>query len=206
MNKERKKSKRGRKNKKKESNYINFLPINKIAKAAIYFGFTPTKPIQITKDDVHKASSLKDSYIRNVSDLPWIFSQVFAEERVALLREYLEKNLSSLPQPIMLVHESDVIKERAKHTINLEIMGTDRSIAEALLIKTAVSVLKDNGYKDFSIEINSIGDKESMHRFSKELTNYYKKNLNNLSAHCRQNFKKILSTYYVVMNAIQAEN
>ncbi|MFA5651845.1 MAG: His/Gly/Thr/Pro-type tRNA ligase C-terminal domain-containing protein [Candidatus Paceibacterota bacterium] len=187
-NKTSRKSRRAGKS--KESKHINFLPINKMAEAALYFGFNSTKPLQITKDDVHKASSLKDAYIKNVSGLPWIFSQVFAEERIALLREYLEKNLSSLPHPIMLVHESDVIKERAKHTINLEIMGTDRSIAEALLIKTSVSILKDNGYKDFSIEINSIGDKESMTKFSRELTNYYKKNLNNLSAHCRQNFKK----------------
>jgi len=182
--------------KRKGSVHINFLPINKQAAAALYFGFTPTKPLQITKDDVHKASSLKDSYTKNVSGLPWMFSQVFAEERVALLREFLEKNLSSLPQPIMLIHESDIIKERAKHTINLEVMGTDRSIAEALLIKTAVSMLKDNGHKDFVVEINSIGDKESMNRFSKELTNYYKKNLNSLSAHCRQNFKK--DPYYLL--------
>ena len=185
-----KKIKRAKKHRNKESDHIHFLPINKMAEAALYFGFTSTKPLQITKDDVHKASALKDTYSKNVSGLPWIFSQVFAEERVALLREYLEKNLSSLPQPVMLVHESDIIKERAKHTINLEVMGTDRSIAEALLIKTAVSILKDNNHKDFSIEINSIGDKESMHKFSKELTNYYRKNLNSLSAHCRQNFKK----------------
>lgn len=180
-------SKKGRS---KESNFINFLPINKMAEAALYFGFNSSKPIQITKDDVHKASALKDAYSKNVVGLPWVFSQVFAEERIALLREYLEKNMSSFPQPVMLVHEGETIKERAKHTINLEIIGTDRSIAEALLIKSAVSILKDNGYKDFSIEINSIGDKESINKFSKELTNYYKKNLNTLSAHCRQNFKK----------------
>ncbi len=191
-----KKTKSTKKSASSKNSYINFLPINKMAEAALYFGFTSTKPLQITKDDVHKASSLKDAYSKNVSGLPWMFSQVFAEERVALLREYLEKNLSSFPQPIMLVHESDIIKERAKHTINLEVMGTDRSIAEALLIKTAVSMLKDNGYKDFTIEINSIGDKESMNKFSKELTNYYKKNLNSLSAHCRQNFKK--DPYYLL--------
>jgi len=174
----------------KKNEFINFLPINKIAEAAIYFGFTSTKPIKITKDDTQKASALKESYLKNVSGLPWIFSQTFAEERVALMREYLEKNLSSLPQPVMLIHESESIKKRAKHTINLEVLGTERSIAEALLIKTTASILKDNGYKDITIEINSIGDKESIHKFSKELTNYYKKNLNNLSAHCRQNFKK----------------
>lgn len=175
---------------KKKQEFINFLPINKMAEAAIYFGFTSTKPIQITKEDNQKASALKDSYLKNASGLPWTFSQDFAAERIALVREHTEKNLCSLPQPVMLVHESEHIKERAKHTINLEVMGTERSIAEALLIKTAASMLKDNGYKDLTIEINSIGDKESIHRFSKELTNYYKKHLNELSAHCRQNFKK----------------
>lgn len=177
-------------NKKKKSEHTNFLPINKMAEAALYFGFNSTNPLKITKDDIKKASTLKDAYTKNVSGLPWIYSQAFAEERTALLREYLEKDLSSLPHPIMLVHETENIKERAKHTINLEIIGTNRSIAEALLIKTASSILKDNGHKDLSIEINSIGDKESISRFSKELANYYKKNLNNLSAHCRQNFKK----------------
>lgn len=180
--------KKTKKTAKKE--YHEFHPINKMAEASVYFGFTSTKPIQITKDDVVKASALKDAFLKNASGLPWTFSQVFAEERIALLREFLEKNLGTLPQPIMLVHESETIKERAKHTINLEVMGTNRSIAEALLIKTAISILKDNGYKDFVIEINSIGDKESMNRFTRELTNYYKKHLNNLSAHCRQNFKK----------------
>jgi len=186
-----KKNKKSRtKKKNKESSYINFLPVNKMAEAALYFGFTPTKSLQIIKDDTQKASSLKDAYTKNAAGLPWMFSQSFAEERIALLREFLEKNLSSLPQPVMLIHETETVKERGKHTINLEVMGTSRSIAEALLIKTAVSILKDNGYKDFSIEINSIGDKESMHKFARELTSYYKKNLNNLSAHCRQNFKK----------------
>ncbi len=170
--------------------FAQFFPLNKAAEAALYFGFTPIRSIQITKDDVHKASSLKDSWTKNPQGLPWLFSQVFAEERIALIREYTEKNLISQPQPIMFVHESDLIKERAKSTVNLEIIGTERAIAEALLIKTAASILRDNGYKNISIEINSIGDKESVSKFSKELTNYYKKNLNALSAHCRQNFKK----------------
>ena len=176
--------------------FMTFMPINKAAEAALYYGFNTTKPSSVSKDDAHKASALKDSWTKNPANMHWLFSQAFVEERIAMLRDYLEKNLSALPQPVMLAHESEVIKERGKHTINLEVLGTERSIAEALLIKTAVSILKDNGYKDFSIEINSIGDKESMNKFSKELTNYYKKNLNNLPAHCRQNFKK--DPFYVL--------
>ncbi len=67
------------------------MPLNKLAEAALYYGFTPTKSLSVTKDDVRKASALKDAWSRNASGLPWLFSQVFIEERIALLREYLEK-------------------------------------------------------------------------------------------------------------------
>ncbi|MFA6797286.1 MAG: His/Gly/Thr/Pro-type tRNA ligase C-terminal domain-containing protein [Candidatus Paceibacterota bacterium] len=194
MTKDKKVEKKIRKEK-KSSKFIEFFPINKNAEAALYYGFTPIKNIQITKEDINKILPLKDSFSRN-NDLSWIFSQTFAEERASLLREYINKEMSSLSQPVMLIHESTNIKERAKNTINLEIIGTRKSIAEALLIKTALSILKDNGYKDFSIEINTIGDKESINKFSKELTTYLKKNLNSLSAHCRQNFKK--DPFYVL--------
>jgi len=175
---------------KKEDNFVNFFPVDKRAEPALYYGFNGSKAPQITKEDVQKASSLKDGWLKNSSGMPWFFSQDFAEERAAILREYIEKNMVSLPQPVMLVNESDVIKERAKTTINLEIIGSMKSIAEALLIKATISTLEENGHKNLSLEINSIGDKESVNKFGKELTNYYKKNLENLGAHCRQNFKK----------------
>ena len=180
---------------KETSKFVEFLPINKSAEAALYYGFTPIKNLQISKDDINKVSSLKDNFSKS-NELSWIFSQTFAEERASLIRDYIEKEMSSLSQPVMLIHESTNIKERAKDTINLEIMGTSKSIAEALLIKTTLSILRDNGHKDFSIEINTIGDKESINKFSKELTNYLKKNLNSLPAHCRQNFKK--DPFYVL--------
>ncbi|MFA5934614.1 MAG: His/Gly/Thr/Pro-type tRNA ligase C-terminal domain-containing protein [Candidatus Paceibacterota bacterium] len=193
-----KKDKKAEKKLKKEkdsSKFIEFLPINKNSEAVIYYGFTPIKNLQISKEDINKVSPLKDSFSKN-NDLSWIFSQTFAEERASLIRWYIENEMSSQSQPIMLMHESTNIKERAKDTINLEVMGTEKSIAEALLIKTTLSILKDNGYKDFSIEINTIGDKESVNKFSKELVNYFKKNLNSLPAHCRQNFKK--DPFYVL--------
>jgi len=195
-----KKAKKIRKTKKqrtsKGNSFVNFLPVQKTAEAALYYGFTPTKSLQITKDDVSKASLLKESWTKNPAGLHWLFSQDFIEERASLFRHHAEKDLHTLPQPVMLVHETNIIKERAKTTINLEIMGTKKSIAEALIIQTTISMLKDNGHKDFLIEINTIGDKESTNKFARELTHYYKKNLNSLPAHCRQNFKK--DPFYVL--------
>jgi histidyl-tRNA synthetase len=176
--------------------FISFVPLNKAAEAAVYFGFTPIKNISISKDDVHKANALKESWAKNCAGMPWLFSQTFVEERIAIIRDYIEGKLISQPQPLMFIHETELIKERGKSTINLEVIGSERAIAEALLIKTTTSILKDNGYKDISIEINSIGDRESISKYSRELTNFYKKNLNQLGAHCRQNFKK--EPFYVL--------
>jgi len=180
----------------KESKFVNFTPIDKSVEAALYYGFNSAKQSQTNKEDIQKANSLKESWVRNCQGLPWISSQDFIEERIALLREYAEKNMSSLPQPVMIAYESNSRKERGKTSFNLEVIGTQRSIAEALLIKAATAILEDNGYKNITLEINSIGDKESLNKFSKDLTNYFKKSLNELSAHCRQNFKK--DPFYVL--------
>ena len=181
---------KSKKQRREADEFVTFLPIQKMAEAALYYGFLPMKPLQIVKDDIAKAAALKESWTRNPSGLSWLFSQDFIEERASLFRHHAEKSFHALPQPVMLVHETGVIKERAKQTINLEVMGTKKSIAEALIIQTTISMLKDNGYDNFLIEINTIGDKESTSKFAKELTHYYKKNLNTMPAHCRQNFKK----------------
>ncbi len=180
----------------KGNEFVTFLPIQKMAEAALYYGFLPTKPLQVTKDDIIRAGALKESWMKNPAGLSWLFSQDFIEERASLFRHHAEKGFHTLPQPVMLVHETGIIKERAKTTINLEVMGTKKSIAEALIIQTTISMLRDNGYKNFLIEINTIGDKESTNKFHRELVHYYKKHINDMPAHCRQNFKK--DPFYVL--------
>ncbi|MBU6370842.1 MAG: ATP phosphoribosyltransferase regulatory subunit [Patescibacteria group bacterium] len=183
------KKKRSR-SKRPKQEYLSFLPIAADARAALYYGFLPIRNLSVSKDDGIRAAGLKESWTRNPAGLPWLFSHDFAEERAALFRHFAEKNLLAEPQPVMLVHETAIVKERGKTTVNLEVMGTKKSIAEALIIQATVSMLRDNGYENLLIEINTIGDKESSAKFSRELANYYKKNLGAMTAHCRQSFKK----------------
>ncbi len=98
--------------KKAKTEFVEFNPLNKAAEAAVYFGFTPTKNLQVTKDDISKSNSLKDSWTKSNSDLPWMFSQSFVEERASLLRKYNEENLISVPQPVMIVHEGNKFNRR----------------------------------------------------------------------------------------------
>jgi len=187
MSKKTKKKKE--KTQKKEQKFINFHPIDEDFLPAIYYGFTTTKISQLTKEDKTKASSLKENWVKANKDLHWLFSEHFVEERITFLRHFTE-NMVGTPQPATIAYDANNLEQRGKKAMNLEVIGTDKSIAEAILIKTAIAILKENGVKDISIDVNSIGDKDSVNKFTKDLVSYYKKNLNETPACCRQNFKK----------------
>ena len=100
-----------------------------------------------------------------------------------------------MSQPVMLTYNGFITegaeKKLDKHRkISLEIIGSAKSIAEAIIIKTVLAILEDNNFQNLYVEINSLGDKESTNRFLRELTAHFRKNINAMSAHCRQEFKK----------------
>jgi histidyl-tRNA synthetase len=181
----------------KESKYITYKNLDRGAEIALYYGFSPESTPEIKKSDLDNARSLFDcDFIEegeegNPSVLP-----LHAEEKVAILRTYTEKNMIALPQPVMLYFKGSfrgsVSKKGSVYPryCDLEILGSSKSIAEAILIKTALTILAEEDYKEICVEINSIGDKESLARFARDLTNYYRKNLNTICSACRQALKK----------------
>ncbi len=166
------------------------------AEIALYYGFDFIDTPTVTKEDI--ASTKRDLEI----DVPKKYEDdehivVRAEEKVALLRIYQQQELFTRPQPILLYYDGHVKvegvtrkKETGYKTFHMDVLGTTKSIAEATLIKTSLEILKEEGYKDVVVNINSIGDKDSIARFCRELTNYYRKHLDTLSANCRQIFKR----------------
>lgn len=189
-----KKNKKINKGNKKESKFLNLKNIDKSTEAAVYYGFMPIELPQIEKEDKDKAKTLKEGEpITKLGSNEEIKNIV--EEKAAMLRTYFNTNMAIMPQPVMVTYDGFINEGREKHAgkhrkIGLEIIGSDKSIAEAVIIKTAMAILEDNGFKNLYVEINSIGDKESSNRFLRELTAYYRKNINIMQAHCRQEFKK----------------
>ncbi|MEK7575303.1 MAG: His/Gly/Thr/Pro-type tRNA ligase C-terminal domain-containing protein [Patescibacteria group bacterium] len=166
------------------------------AEIALYYGFTPTESPTVTKDDAKKARALSEAELRS-KDASDVSARESLEEKVALLRLYNEKNFQNLPQPVMLYFGKPITAEDGtkkspgkERTIFLEAMGTSKSIAEALLIKTAVEILREEGFEKLSVHINSVGDRDTVSRFGRELSAYYRKNIEELPAHCRQLLKK----------------
>lgn len=104
------------------------------------------------------------------------------EEKVKLMKFYTKENdvKKHIPKKMMF-YSKPILKEKKargkKNNFGLDIIGVESGLAEAFIIQTALAILKDEGYKDLSVKINAIGDKESVKRFEKEIAAFYKKNL-----------------------------
>ncbi len=153
---------------------------------AQFYGFEGIFAPEVTKADEAIAKTLKKPHPDTTSlelRMPSI------ENRVSLMRHYLDGTLTKETQPAIVYYETAGTKRGSKN-INLSIIGSMKSITEATLIKATLAILKEYGHKNLSVEINSVGEKDSISRFNKEIVNYFKKNLGCLTASLRQKLAK----------------
>lgn len=196
----------------REQSCIEYRGVDPSMEAALYYGFTPLPaPLFVTKDDRDRARALADEeWTRPFSIAPAI------EERIALFRHCGEKLLQEGSHPLMRCGEfafaaprkksdgrrSSTVREDAagqntriapaqrERRVFLEIIGSQKSIAEATLIQTAIAILRDAGHERLSLSLNSAGDRESLGRFARELGNYYRKHVAALPQSCRTLVRK----------------
>jgi len=115
--------------------------------------------------------------------------------RLSYLSFYLENGLHKKQPPLLFAYELPLVgsgkrKNNKMIDITLEATGSVQSICEAIAIKTAFALITDEGHKDAFVEINSIGDKESFTKYERDISAYFRKNINALPATLRQSFKK----------------
>ncbi len=171
------------KNKDKNEQYWTYPETHKAFEIGLYYGFTPASPVSIEKADHDHAKAFLDNPIDQ--------HHIHPEEKIALLRTYFTKMPSQVP--LMMMNENKLTsseKKKDKIQLSLDIIGTGKSIADATVIKTCYEIIQSEGYDEISVEINSIGDKDSMNRCVRDLTTYFKKHLSELHADCRQLLKK----------------
>ncbi len=155
-----------------------------------YYGFEGLDLQHIEKDDHEKAQKLKNLKDFEHSHLPQI------EEAVALLRHSNSDEQKKRQMPILFYSKGNIKNPHAKkqkrktsESVSLHIIGTPKSIAEAILIKTAYTILKEEGFKNLSVEINSVGDKDTLTQFNKHATNFFRGKLSELNTDCKELLK-----------------
>ena len=89
-------------------------------------------------------------------------------------------------EPLMLYH----LSAGPNTSFGLDIVGVNQSMAETLILKTALSIFEEAGIDDICVHINSMGDRDSALRFTRELQNFLRKHIEDLPPKARELMKK----------------
>ncbi len=160
-----------------------------------YYGFKPIETPILESEDTFTTAIGEGT---DVVDKEMYTFKTKGGDRVAMrpehtagtMRAYIENGLVNQPQPVLLYHYGPAFRHentqkgryRQFNQFDIDAFGSEKSIVDALVIRTACAILEEAGAKDVSVDINSIGDKECRSKYVRELTNYYKKHLKDLSA------------------------
>lgn len=185
-----------------EKYYAHQGLFEKAQEIAVYYGFKPISvPIveqqELFETTIGIGTDIVDKEMYTLKTKGGDQLALRPEFTAGVMRAYIEHGMQSEPQPIMLYSSGPVFRHdkpqrgryRQLHQFNLEILGTKKSIADALIIKTVALILEEAGAKNLVVDINSIGDKESRTAYLRELTNYYKKHVNSMPAEARERLK-----------------
>lgn len=167
----------------------------KAQEVAEYYGFKPIETPILEQEEVFTSAIGEGT---DVVDKEMYAFKTKGGDKVAMrpemtagtMRAYIEHGMQTLPQPVLLYHSGPVFRHdspqkgryRQFYGFDLDAFGSEKSIVDALIIRTAYTILEEAGAKDLTVDINSIGDKECRGKYIRELTNYYKKHIKDLSA------------------------
>ncbi|MFA5778219.1 MAG: histidine--tRNA ligase [Candidatus Paceibacterota bacterium] len=174
----------------------------KAQEVAMYYGFKPIETPMLEYEGVFTGSigegtDIIDKEMYTLKTKGGDHLALRPEHTAPLMRAYIEHGMQTMPQPVMFYQYGPVFRhdkpQRGRYRqfwqFDLDCLGNDKSIMDALVIKTGISILEEAGASNLSIDINSIGDKECKSVYLKELTNYYKKHLSSLPAVDRERLK-----------------
>lgn len=156
---------------------------NKAASLAELYSFNAIKTPIIENADLYKKST-RHSNDKELYELDCEKGEngvLRPELTQGILRTYIENNFSELPQPVRLYSIGPIFRREKMQTgryrestqFNLEVIGEDKPMAEALLIAASYNFFQDL-QANFQIQINSLGKAECRKEYAGKLNNFYK--------------------------------
>lgn len=174
----------------------------KAQEVAIYYGFKPIDTPIVEQEEVFTSSigigtDIVDKEMYTLKTKGGDHLALRPEHTAGTMRSYIEHGMQSLPQPVMFYSYGPAFRHdnpqkgryRQFYQFDMDVLGSDKSILDALVIKTTWTILSEAGANNLSVDINSIGDKECRNSYIRELISYYKKNINQLPAIDRERLK-----------------
>ena len=112
---------------------------------------------------------------------------------------FCEARLHAIDAPVLL-YSIEQTPRTMEPAIAFHIFNVQKSIAEAILIQVTRALANDLGYTDHTVRINSLGDKDSMTRYTREATNFLKKRLDAMPPTARELMKEhaLLALHHLI--------
>ncbi|HTH93147.1 MAG TPA: histidine--tRNA ligase [Candidatus Paceibacterota bacterium] len=167
----------------------------KAQEVAVYYGFKPIETPILEHEStftsaVGVGTDIVDKEMYTLKTKGGDHLAMRPEHTAGLMRSYIENGMQSLPQPLLFYHCGPVFRHdnpqkgryRQFYQFDVDVIGSEKSIIDALVIRTIYTILEEAGAKNLIVTLNSIGDKESRPAYIRELVNYYKKHINELPA------------------------
>lgn len=174
----------------------------KAQEVAMYYGFKPIETPILEQEEVFTTSigegtDIVDKEMYNLKTKGGDHLAMRPEHTAPLMRAYIEHGMQNQPQPVMFYQYGPVFRHdnpqkgryRQFWQFDMDALGSEKSIIDAQIIKAAITILEEAGAENLSVDINSIGDKECRGSYIKELTNYYRKHINELGSVDRERLK-----------------
>lgn len=174
----------------------------KAQEIAIYYGFKPIETPILENEEVFTSTigagtDIIDKEMYTLRTKGGDKLALRPEGTASVMRAYIEHGMQNLPQPVMHYYYGPMFRHdkpqrgryRQLYQFGLEAIGSEKSIIDALLIKTTLTILEEAGAENLVIDLNSMGDKESRQAYTRELVSYYKKHMAALPAVDRERLK-----------------
>lgn len=174
----------------------------KAQEIAIYYGFSPVETPMMEDSAIYTSSigagtDIIEKEMYKIKSKSKDDLALRPELTAGIVRAYIENGWQSLPQPVMKYHSGPVFRhdkpQRGRYRqfwqFDVDALGSDKSIIDALIIKVLMTILEECGSKNLVVDINSVGDKISRPAYTKELVTFYKKHLSDLPAIDRERLK-----------------
>lgn len=174
----------------------------KAQEVAVYYGFKPIETPILEHEAtfttaVGVGTDIIDKEMYTLKTKGGDHLAMRPELTAGLMRSYIQKGMQSLPQPLLFYHCGPVFRHdnpqrgryRQFYQFDVDVIGSEKSVVDALVIRTIYTILEEAGGKNLVVTLNSIGDKESRPAYIRELATYYKKHLHELPAIDRERLK-----------------
>lgn len=160
--------------------------LHKASAVGQYYGFTPLSELTL------KARG----QARTKAELPESLSSIaldpIANSVVSFLKQCQHiEHIPSPRQPLFVWHTNIAPGRPAqkKATVQFHALGTDRALADAVIIRALLALARDLFHDEPVVRINSMGDKETRARYARELGVFFKKRAVGLPEECMERAK-----------------